>query len=125
MADRAFPQPVIAPGSATDRDVYTVARLLGEVRQLLEQGFAEIWIEGEITNLVKAGSGHYYFSLKDESAEVRCALFRTRADALGIDVADGSKVCPEEGPVCHDGAASMTCNAAPCRGSGFPLARPH
>ncbi len=92
MADREFPQPVITPGPVTDRDIYTVARLLGEVRQLLEQGFAEIWIEGEITNLVKAGSGHYYFSLKDETAEVRCALFRTRADALGMDVADGSKV---------------------------------
>jgi exodeoxyribonuclease VII large subunit len=63
--------------SAT-RDIYTVSRLNREVRTVLEGTFPLIWLEGEISNLARPGSGHWYFTLKDEAAQVRCAMFRNR-----------------------------------------------
>lgn len=56
----------------------TVSRLNREVRELLESGLPAVWVEGEISNLARPASGHLYFSLKDEHAQVRCAMFRTR-----------------------------------------------
>lgn len=70
-----------APASTattTERDVYTVSRLNREARVLLEQGMPPLWIEGEISNFAAPSSGHWYFSLKDAGAQVRCAMFRQR-----------------------------------------------
>lgn len=58
------------------RDIYTPGRLNNEVKRTLETTFRSIWIEGEISNLSRPSSGHAYFSLKDASAQVRCAWFR-------------------------------------------------
>jgi len=74
------------------REVYSVARLNREVRQLLETGFANLWVEGEISNLARPPSGHLYFTLKDASAQVSCALFRNRATRLGFQVENGAQV---------------------------------
>jgi len=74
------------------REVYSVARLNREVRQLLESGFARIWVEGEVSNLARPPSGHLYFTLKDAGAQVSCALFRNRATRLGFQVENGSQV---------------------------------
>lgn len=60
------------------RDIYTVSRLNREVRTVLEGSFPLIWLEGELSNLARPASGHWYFSLKDEAAQVRCAMFRNR-----------------------------------------------
>lgn len=49
------------------------------MRQLMERSYPEIWIEGELSSLSKPASGHLYFSLKDENAQLRCAMFRSRA----------------------------------------------
>ena len=65
--------------TVVNRDVYTVSRLNREARLLLEQGMAALWIQGEISNFAAPGSGHWYFSLKDSGAQVRCAMFRQRA----------------------------------------------
>lgn len=56
--------------------VYSVSQLNIEIRQLLEQGFGHISLVGEISNFAAPGSGHWYFTLKDERAQVRCAMFR-------------------------------------------------
>ena len=64
--------------SRTLRDVYSVSRLNREARALLEGSFPLLWVEGEISNLSRPGSGHWYFTLKDEAAQVRCAMFRNR-----------------------------------------------
>ena len=61
-----------------ERDIYSVSRLNREVRTALEGSFPLIWLEGELSNLARPGSGHWYFSLKDEAAQVRCAMFRNR-----------------------------------------------
>jgi exodeoxyribonuclease VII large subunit len=48
------------------------------VRSLLESGLGTLWVEGEISNLARPASGHWYFSLKDRDAQIRCAMFRQR-----------------------------------------------
>src|SRR5271156_2319974 len=76
----------------SDRDIYTVSRLNREVRVLLERGFGSLWLEAEISNFARPSSGHWYFSLKDASAQVRCCMFRQRNMLLGFAPRDGQKV---------------------------------
>ncbi len=84
MPDTEFP---------TDkRSVYTVSRFNAEVRQLLLDRFKPIWLEGEISNLSRPASGHIYFSLKDDAAQIRCAMFRGRNHALGFEPESGMQV---------------------------------
>ena len=73
-------------------DIYTISRLNREVRQLFEQVFPVIWIEGEISNLAKPASGHFYFTLKDDNAQVRCAFFKNKHANLQFDLNNGMKV---------------------------------
>jgi exodeoxyribonuclease VII large subunit len=74
------------------RQVYSVSGLNQEVRQLLEGVFPLIWVEGEISNFSRPGSGHCYFSLKDSDAQVRCAMFRNKAMNLRFQPKDGAHV---------------------------------
>ncbi len=72
--------------------VMSVSDLNAAVRAQLESRFPLLWVEGEIAQLTIASSGHMYFSLKDAGAQVRCALFRTRAARLGWQPRQGDKV---------------------------------
>jgi len=78
--------------SAPERDVYTVGRLNREVRLLIEHGMPSLWVEGELTNFSRPASGHWYFTLKDRDAQVRCAMFRQRNMALRFVPRDGQLV---------------------------------
>jgi exodeoxyribonuclease VII large subunit len=73
------------------RQVYTVSRLNAEVRGVLE-GFPAIWVEGEVSNLARPASGHLYLTLKDAGAQVRCAMWRPRAQRLGFAIEDGMQL---------------------------------
>ncbi len=75
-----------------ERDVYSVSRLNREARVLLEHGFGSLWLEGEISNFARPSSGHWYFSLKDATAQVRCAMFRQRNMLSSFTPRDGQKV---------------------------------
>jgi exodeoxyribonuclease VII large subunit len=75
-----------------NRDVYSVSRLNREVRVLLERGFGSLWLEGEVSNFARPSSGHWYFSLKDAAAQVRCCMFRQRNMLCGFTARDGQKV---------------------------------
>lgn len=77
---------------AFDRDIYSVARLASEVRYTLEGSFPLIWVRGELSNLAQPASGHIYFTLKDEAAQVRCALFRPKRLLLGFRPENGQQV---------------------------------
>lgn len=77
---------------ALDTPVLSVSDLNAAVRAQLESRFPLLWVEGEIAQLTIASSGHMYFSLKDAGAQVRCALFRTRAARLGWQPRQGDKV---------------------------------
>ncbi|EQD46112.1 exodeoxyribonuclease VII, large subunit [mine drainage metagenome] len=72
--------------------VFTVARLNREVRTLLERGLGVVWVEGELSNLAQPVSGHWYFSLKDREAQVRCAMFRARNAAVAFAPKAGQQV---------------------------------
>jgi len=74
------------------RDIYSVARLNAEVRAVLASGFPLLWVRGELSNLSAPASGHLYFSLKDEAAQVRCALFRAQRQLLRFQPANGQQV---------------------------------
>lgn len=70
----------------------SVSELNSIARQLLENQLDGLWISGEISNLTRAASGHYYFALKDAHAQVRCALFRQTATRLAIPLKDGDHI---------------------------------
>ena len=70
----------------------TVSQLNRKAKSLLEAGIAKLWVEGEISNMARPGSGHIYFSLKDEKAQVRAAWFRQRQKGPAISFKDGDKV---------------------------------
>ena len=74
------------------RSVYSVSELNSAVARLLEQEFAWIWVEGEISNLATPASGHIYFTLKDANAQVRCAMFRGRNRDLKFRPDNGVQV---------------------------------
>lgn len=85
-------QPSSAPSQPPLRDVYSVTRLNREVRTVLEGSFPLIWVEAEISNFTCPRSGHFYFSLKDEQAQVRCAMFRNRNMYLRFRPENGQQV---------------------------------
>jgi exodeoxyribonuclease VII large subunit len=70
----------------------SVAELNRIARQSLEQAIPLLWVAGEISNLVRAASGHVYFSLKDAQAQVRCVMFRSRANLLPWQLQNGQQV---------------------------------
>ena len=72
--------------------VLTVSRLTQDVRTLLETGIGRVWLQGEISGLLRAGSGHWYFTLMDNAAQVRCAMFRQRNARVRIPPKDGDQV---------------------------------
>src|SRR5262245_55505155 len=75
-----------------ERDIFTVSRLNREARILLERGLGGLWLEGEVSNLSRPGSGHWYFSLKDHAAQVRCCMFRSRNQLVRVPIQDGAQV---------------------------------
>ncbi len=72
--------------------ILSVSDLNRMAREVLEQSFPLFWIGGEISNLTRAASGHWYFSLKDNSAQVRCVMFRGRNSYLDWTPKEGDKV---------------------------------
>ncbi len=70
----------------------TISELNRRARALLEQAFPLLWITGEISNLTRASSGHWYFSLKDDKAQVRCVMFRHKNQHLEFVPANGVQV---------------------------------
>jgi exodeoxyribonuclease VII large subunit len=81
----ASPPPV-------NNSILSVSVLNRQVRQCLESTFPLTWVGGEISNLTYAASGHVYFSLKDATAQVRCVMWRSRAQLLGWRLENGQQV---------------------------------
>ncbi|MFP4040630.1 MAG: exodeoxyribonuclease VII large subunit [Desulfosudaceae bacterium] len=72
--------------------IYTVSDLTKEIKQILESRFPIIWVEGEISNFRKPGSGHCYFTLKDEQARLKAVIFANQARRLEFALEDGLEV---------------------------------
>ena len=73
-------------------NIYTPSELNHEARLHLEAGFGRIWVEGEVSNLSRPASGHLYFSLKDDKAQISCALFRSNAQGISFKPENGMLV---------------------------------
>jgi exodeoxyribonuclease VII large subunit len=83
-------------GSAETRPAHrralTVSQLTERIQGVLETEFVDVWVEGEVSNLKRAASGHLYFSLKDEGAQIRAVVWKTDARRLRFPPRDGMKV---------------------------------
>ena len=76
----------------TQPQVLSVYELTRTVRNLLEEGIGEVWVEGEVSNFRRQASGHQYFTLKDDRSQLSCVWFRNAASASGVQLADGMQV---------------------------------
>jgi exodeoxyribonuclease VII large subunit len=76
----------------TERAVLTVSELTARIKTRLEEGFPAVWVEGEISNLRLPSSGHAYFTLKDDQAQIRAVLFRGRGRRVRFELEDGLQV---------------------------------
>ncbi len=80
------------PKPAGEPKALSVTQLLRRMKNLLEVQIGELWVEGEVSNLRKQGSGHWYFSLKDVGAQISCAMFGARKRQGSETLEDGAKV---------------------------------
>jgi exodeoxyribonuclease VII large subunit len=78
--------------STPTRDIISVSDLNRKARQLLETHLNLLWVEGELSNVATPSSGHWYFTLKDKSAQVRCAMFKTRNTGVRFKPEQGQQV---------------------------------
>lgn len=80
------------PVQPANEAIWTVSALNFEVKRMLNQGMGTLWIEGEISNFARPASGHWYFTLKDDKAQCRAAMFRGRNQRVGFEPQNGQKV---------------------------------
>jgi len=82
--------PAVSPSNG--RHVYTVSQLTQDIKLILENTFAEVWVEGEISNFSAYSSGHFYFSLKDEAAVLSAVMFSRANKDVKFKIENGLKV---------------------------------
>jgi len=74
-------------------EIWSVKEVTTRIKRLLEGSFRQLWVQGEISNLRKQTSGHYYFTLKDATAQLSCVLFAKDAKLLrSLSLADGQEI---------------------------------
>ena len=84
------------------RRIWKVSELTARIRDLLEDEFPEIWVEGEVSNLHAAQSGHLYFTLKDAKSQLKCVCFRDQLRGLKFRPEDGLQVTVRGGLSIYD-----------------------
>ncbi|WP_246029054.1 exodeoxyribonuclease VII large subunit [Parashewanella tropica] len=77
---------------STTKTIFTVSRLNGEVRRILEKEIGEVWLSAEISNFSAPSSGHWYLTLKDHFSQIRCAMFKGRNRHVSFRPANGQQV---------------------------------
>lgn len=102
------------------KHVYTVSELTQEIKNNLETKFNNIWVEGEISNLKLPSSGHIYFTLKDESCQIKGVMFRYRNRMLRFELKDGMQVLAFGAVTVYGpkGEYQITCEEIEPRGVG-------
>lgn len=75
-----------------EKRILTVSQLSALVKDVLEENFEQVWVEGEVSNLATPQSGHIYLTLKDSGAQLKCVLFRAAARSLRFKVRDGMRL---------------------------------
>lgn len=80
------------PASQIERKVFSVSEITSDLKNLMEDCFPSVWIQGEISNFKNYASGHYYFTLKDENAQLSGVMFKGNNRLLKFELEDGMKV---------------------------------
>ena len=99
--------------------VLPVSLLVSSARMLIERQLGLCWVSGEVSNYTRAASGHAYFLLKDEQAQVRCILFRNKAQLLGFALSDGQQVEVRATPTIYEARGEFQLSIETVRLSGF------
>jgi len=99
--------------------VLSVSLLVSSARLALERELGVVWVAGEISNLYRAPSGHVYFTLKDASAQVKCTLWRSKAQLVGFPLADGLAVEVRATPSIYEQRGEFQLNVDAVRRAGL------
>ena len=75
-----------------EKQIFSVSQLNRRARQLLETHLSLLWVDGEVSNLSRPASGHWYFTLKDDKTQIRCAMFRNRNRGVKFKLENGQKI---------------------------------
>ncbi len=75
-----------------EKQIFSVSQLNRRARQLLETHLSLLWVDGEVSNLSRPASGHWYFTLKDDKAQIRCAMFRNRNRGVKFKLENGQQI---------------------------------
>jgi len=108
-----------APSPTRQAPVIPVSLLVSSARLLLERHLGLAWISGEISGFTRAASGHCYFTLKDATAQVRCVLFRQKAQGLGVALTDGLAVEVRATPTIYESRGDFQLNVETVRLAGL------
>src|SRR6266550_5881247 len=109
--------PALPAGSALPA-ILPVALLVSSARLILERHLGLMWVSGEISNFTRAGSGHCYFNLKDAQAQVRCVMFRLRAQHVAFPLRDGLSVEVRATPSMYEARGEFQLNVDNMRLAG-------
>ncbi|MEO8626519.1 MAG: exodeoxyribonuclease VII large subunit [Betaproteobacteria bacterium] len=99
----------------------SVAALNTLARKILERGIPLLWVAGEVSNFTRASSGHCYFSLKDETAQVRCVMFRHRMLHMDWEIANGMQVEVRASPSFYEARGEFQLNVDFIRRAGLGI----
>jgi exodeoxyribonuclease VII large subunit len=116
MSNRCGPRDMNI--SARAGPVLPVSLLVSSARLLIERHLGLAWISGEVSNCMRAASGHSYFLLKDDQAQVRCVLFRHKAQLLGFALRDGMQVEVRATPTIYEARGEFQLNVESVRLAG-------
>jgi exodeoxyribonuclease VII large subunit len=84
--------PIINDFISDEPKIFSVSEINRLVKKVLTDSFDSVWIKGEISNFTKASSGHWYFTIKDNTSQVRCTMFRGKNNLVNWDIKDGDLV---------------------------------
>ena len=113
-----YPRAMIQLDTTETSPVLTVSELNRMARRALESQLPLLWVEGEISNFTRAASGHWYFSLKDDQAQVRCVMFRSRNQFADFTPANGDHVEIRALPTLYEARGDFQLGAEAIRRAG-------
>jgi exodeoxyribonuclease VII large subunit len=99
--------------------VVPVSRFVADTRMLLERDVGLTWISGEVSGFTRAASGHFYFTLKDSTAQIRCVFFRHKAQGLAFALREGLAVEVRAVPTIYDARGELQLNVETVRQAGL------
>ena len=122
MTDSLFPAAdprVAAAPSPVTAAVLPVSLLVSSARLIIERHLGLVWVSGEISNFMRAASGHCYFNLKDAQAQVRCVMFRQKAQHVAFTLRDGLQVEVRATPSIYEARGEFQLNVENARLAGI------